>query len=368
MEIEELNPHPIKSATLEIVPFEELKCTTMTLIMTLTNSVDKWLAFQLLPITRIVITQTKITSKCKLPHHEVPGSILSMSHQGDIRGIIRNHSNSFKNAVTIDIATRKKNINVKLAPASLQMCGASSMEDGIEAATHILNHLKYIQEILIEIQADLNAATKCIEWVSDNTKGESIKKPFLEIRECPNLTLNIYSEKDEFTIVKPSIPVPDNLNVKICNFLLGLCDDYMYHGDMCKKLHFITKVTNIIEDSLEIEDIAQAMVNYNFKLGIEIDRDALSRNIDGRNGFVSHFNIAFSTSVRVELPYQPAPSQAIKRRKNKVPHITFLVYKSGSVTQSGPGGKIMEDSYNLFTSTITEIYDLIQYPSLNNNF
>ena len=83
--------------------------------------------------------------------------------------------------------------------------------------------------------------------------------------------------------------------------------------------------------------IAEAMVNYNYSLGFEVDRTRLNQFIDGQNGFISRYNNALANSVTIELPYDPPKGTAIKRRKNKVPHHTFLVYKSGSVTQSGPG-------------------------------
>lgn len=344
-----------------IPPFESLKCTTMTLIMGLTSGVNSWVAFQLLPITRIEMIQTKVSSKCKLPHHKVPGSILSMRHLGYIRGIIRNHLTPFKNAVTIDISTTVKNINMKLSTFSIQMCGASSREDGIEAATHVINHLKYIQYILSKIQANPDLSMQCLEWVSDNTRGEPIEKKCMESRQYINLCLNIIRDLEEFTIIKPRHSIPEDIDEEITLFLLGLCDDYLYHGDMMQKLKFALKVPGVIEESLELETVEEAMVNYNFSLGFEVDRSKLNSLINGRNGFYSHYDNALSHHVSVELPYQPASGTSIKHRKNKVPHISFLVYRSGSVTLSGPGRKIMEVSYYLFMETISEIRSYIEY-------
>lgn len=346
---------------MEIIPYEDLILTTMTLCMSLTNGVNTEAAFHLLPVTRIVIQQTRESSKCRLPHCEVPGSILSMRHRGNTRGVIRSKSDPFKNAVTIDISTTKKNISLKLSSFSIQMCGASSREDGIEAATHVLNHLHHIQTILTQMQLDPTGTLQAIEWVKNNTRGPVTEKPFWDLQQFINVTLRVYRPISDYSIIKPLTPIPDNLNKEITTFLLSLCDDFLYHTDMCRKLDFLPNIHTIIDEPLELKHVDEAMVNYNYSLGFEVDRANLNRFIDGQNGFISRYNNALATSVTIELPYEPPAGTAIKRRKNKIPHHTFLVYRSGSVTQSGPGGTLMRDAYYLFMQTIVQLQPYIQY-------
>ena len=173
---------------MEIVPYENLRTTTITMIMALTNGVNTEAAFHLLPITRIAIQQTRESSKCKLPHCEIPGSILSMRYRGNVRGVIRSKSAPFKNAVTIDISTIRKNISLKLSSFSIQMCGASSRADGVEAATHILAHLRSIQLVLNKMQNNLPAALMTIEWVKNVTRGHALEKLYWEERPSSNIT------------------------------------------------------------------------------------------------------------------------------------------------------------------------------------
>lgn len=346
---------------MNIVPFEELGITTMTIVMALTNSVNTEAAFQLLPITRIAIQQTRESSKCKLPHCEIPGSILSMRYRGNVRGIIRSKLAPFKNAVTIDISTTRKNISVKLSSLSIQMCGASSRADGIEAATHLLSHLHNAQSMLNRIHAAPENARAEVEWVKDVTRGGPIERPYWEERRCLNVTMRIYRPIADFAIVKPTVPIPETLNKDIVLFFLSLCDDFMYHGDMCRKLNYVPTIQAVINEPLELKNIDEAMVNYNYPLGFEVDRARLNQFIDGQSGFISRYNNALTTSVTIELPYEPPAGTAIKRRKNKVPHHTFLVYRSGSVTQSGPGGELMKQAYYLFMNTIAQLQPLIQY-------
>lgn len=350
---------------MNIIPYDNLHVTTMTLIITLNNGVNTDVAFLLLPITRIAIQQTRESSKCKLPHCKIPGSILSMRYRGNVRGVIRSKCPPFKNAVTIDISTSQKNINLKLSSFSIQMCGASSREDGIEAANYILLHLKNIQAILNIIQNNIPDAMMAIDWVKNNTKGMITEKPHWEVKQCRDIILNIYKPTICHNIIKPMIEIPENLNKDVVMFLLSLCDDFLYHEDMCHKLDFIPNIRTIIDEPLELIRVDEAMVNYNYSLGFEVDRDKLNQFIDGINGFISRYNNALSTSVTIELPYEPAPGTSIKRRKNKIPHHTFLVYRSGSVTQSGPGRKLMENAYYLFMNTIADLQSHIRYAPQN---
>jgi len=380
---------------MNIIPFEDLRVTTMTIVMTLSNGVNTNAAFHLLPITRVAIQQKRESSKCALPHCKIPGSILSMRNRDSVRGVIRSKTSPFKNAVTIDISTTKKNISLKLSSFSIQMCGASSREDGIEAATHLLNHLKSIQRNLEKIQSDIESARQAIEWVKTITKGPVVEKSGWQEIPGDNVNLTVYRPSMDNSIIKPIViptrkllsgtpttsvtpdeaitialsdnenvdikVIPEHIDEDIAMFLLTLCDDFIYHSDMCRKLDYIPNIHTIINEPLELSSVEEAMVNYNYSLGFEIDRDVLNQLIDGRNGFISHFNIALSNSVTIELPYEIPEHSTIKRRKNKIPHTTFLVYKSGSVTQSARGGPIMRESYYLFMNTIAELLPYIQY-------
>jgi hypothetical protein len=350
---------------MNITPFEDLQITTMTMIMSLTNGINTEASFHLLPITRIAIQQTRESSKCKLPHCNIPGSILSMRYRDNVRGVIRSKLNPFKNAVTIDISTVKKNISLKLSSFSIQMCGASSRADGIEAAEHVLTHLRKIQTMLHFMVHNPETTLDAIDWVKNVCRGNIIEKPYWEEEKYSNVTLRIYKPLNDYSIIKPAVQIPNNINESIAMFLLSLCEDFIYHQDMCRKLNFIPNIHIIIDEPLELKHIDEAMVNYNYSLGFEVDRSRLNQLIDGRNGFISRYNNALSTSVTVELPYDPPINTSIKRRKNKIPHHSFLCYRSGSVTQSGPGGTLMRDAYYLFMNTIAQLRPHIEYKHHN---
>jgi hypothetical protein len=346
---------------MEITQFEDLRITTETLVMSLTNGVSMEAAFHLLPITRIEMSQTRESSKCKLPHCQIPGSILSMRYRDDTRGVIKSKASSFKNAVTIDISTKKKNISLKLSPSSIQMCGASSKEDGVEAATHVLSHLKRVQDMINRIQENETLTMEMIQWVKTNTKGNYVEKPTVEKKTFKNVTLNIYKSTVDNCIVYPQEAIPSHMDEEIVKFMITMGEDFLYHQDFCKKLYYLPKFRYVIDEPPEILSATEVMVNYNFHLGFEVDRALLNQYIDGREGFISRFNNALSTSVTIELPYDPPANRIVKTRSYRQPHFSFLVYLSGSVTYSGPCPELMSEAYYKFRRTILELKPFIEY-------
>lgn len=325
--------------------FEDLKITTMTLILPLLGGVNIEAAFQLFYVTRIPTIDNGKSTKCKIPHHPIPGSILSMKFYTATRGIIKSQKRPFKNAVTIDISTTKKNVNVKLSANTMQICGAPSIIDGLEAATYVIHHARYVKYILDKIQDDISHTIEIIDWVLDNCKGKEVVKTEGNILD--------------HEIIKISKEAPDHLDQDLVKFFTYLCDDYYYHSDLSSKLKFIPNVKMIIEEPLGIKAVVEAMVNYNYNVGFKVNRSKLDHFINGKNGLLSHYDNALVNYVAVELPYEAGESDVIKRKKNKIPKITFMCYKSGSVTQSGCGGPIMKEAYQIFMRTIHELKPLI---------
>lgn len=348
---------------LKVAAFEDLKVTTITMVVTLMGDVNITAAFLLMPITKIEVKQLRESSKCQLPHCKIPGSILSMRHRNMTRGIIRNKKQSFKNAVTIDLSTKRKNISVKLSTNSMQICGASSRQDGIEAAKHIIDHLHKIQNVHHKMHNEPEKCQEAIDWILQQTKGESIIKEQFEYCRSGKVELKISKQipENNVNLAVDLDKLPEDIDRELVEVFLSMGTDQLYHSDLRKKIEFLRNLDKIVDDELKIDHVDEAMVNYNYKLGFEVDRAALNKLIENRNGFVSRYNNAFSPAVSVELPYTPTKNTKIKRRKNKVPHHTFLVYRYGTVTQSGPGGELMKDAYYLFMETIKELYNEIVY-------
>jgi hypothetical protein len=282
-----------------------------------------------------------------------------------------------------------KNINLKLSSQSIQMCGASSLEDGIEAATHVINHCYIVQGILNRMHANQDAAKEMIQWIKEHTLGGASERSTYTDKNCDKLVLRIIKKHSENTINYDVGAIPAHFDQELFNFLLMMGTDFYYHSDFSAKLDYVSNITTImtpdvgiqntdvamvkedyvgiqhvdeamVKDYVGIQHVDEAMVNYNYALGFEVDRNALNRLINGRDGFVSRYQNALTNCVTIELPYEISEAKA-KRRKNKVPHHTFLVYRSGSITQSGPGSTLMRAAYYSFMNLIAELRPLIEY-------
>jgi hypothetical protein len=354
----------LKMVKMDDIDLKTHPITTMTMIFTLDGLIHKDAALHLLPIT---ITQTRTrpnTIKYRLPVCH-PGAIISMQYKDIRRGIIKNTKKTFfKNSVTLDMSTAIKNVNIKISPNTLQLCGAASKDNGIEAADLLINHLTYIQQQMNYLKSNMEEYQKAVEWLTQHTRGESILK----------------NGVGDFKVIKPTSKNP------LLQFLIMHAEDQIYHSDYINKIkhlhHFPFVISNNLKvvkievamikhpvsyDNFKIMKINEVMVNYNYNLGFKVDRDKLNLLMSGRDGFYSHYDNALVNCVTIQLPYQQELDYKAKKKKKDIPHHTFLVYKSGAVTQSGPCspqhpgpcGTMMEDAFLQFRKCINEIKDQI---------
>lgn len=345
-----------------MLSYEKLKITTMTMVFILNNKIDIMSAFHLLPIT---LVDEKFLNKIinnKLPKHDIPGSIVSMNFKGMNRGLIRKRKKFFRNSINLDISTSIKNINLKLSPGKIQLCGAVSRENGSEAVTFILNHLKNIKMNINEL--------KTIDYpnfVSSLThfKGEPTKKHMVETIQSHHYDIYIHRYQDDFTINRKKYHYKF-LNKQTVYYIYSLSNDMAFYSDYLSKMRNLLNFNDLYKnenenenehDDLDVLDVNEVMVNYNYNVGFKINRDLLNVLIDGKNGFMSNYDNALVNNVTIELPYENC--YVYNKRKNKNTHHTFLVYHSGAVTQSGPNIILMREAFNLFINTIYELKDQI---------
>lgn len=338
----------------EPLPFEELRITTMTLVMRLQGTVDLGNVFFLLPITRVPLKPPKRkTQKCKIPHCEIPGSILSMRYYGHTRGIIRSSGGGFfKNSITIDISTILKNVSIKLSPTTIQMCGAASEENGCEGAEHIINHIMRVQKILENMADDPEITQTTLQWVKEVTRGEATMRKNDSLIERHNISLYVIAEKEDYLLAQPDI-IPEGVDIELASFFLEFLAEFVYHSDYCNRLDWITTLKSVVSEHLQITRVHKAMVNYNFSLGFPIDRHELDICFKNTDGFYSFYDNALAHAVSIVLPYTPVEG-SFNRKKDKTPHLTFLIYRSGLITLSGPGEPIMKDAYYRFLRIVSQ--------------
>jgi hypothetical protein len=286
-----------------------------------------------------------------------------MRYRGNVRGIIRTTNGKyFKNSITIDIATSVKNVSIKLSSGKIHMCGAKSEAIGIEGANHIINHVNNIQSILDKIHRDPITTRKVFDWILDVTKGDPFPKYAKEDHSCGSVKLQIIKEVGEdFHIVVPKM-IPAGIDYDLACFLLDHSYGFICYSDYAAMLEWMLTVEKVVEGDLKIKEVNRAMVNYNYRIGYNIDRFQLMKNIHGMDGFFARYENTIEYNVTIELPYEVPPDCKIVRKKGKVPCHIFLGYKSGIITQSGPCEKLMEPAYYKFMNAISKIYHKITQP------
>ena len=120
------------------------------------------------------IKKKKFSTKKKidLPKIETPGEIISSSFRSIKRGIIRSVKSNFKNAVSIDIASNSKFINLRISPTTMQGYGSNSDDVLKEAVGYAFQHIEYIQYILDRMKQNPELTDRTINCIKEKTKGQ----------------------------------------------------------------------------------------------------------------------------------------------------------------------------------------------------
>ncbi|AYV86138.1 MAG: hypothetical protein Solumvirus1_13 [Solumvirus sp.] len=177
MEIRENQNNP-SEAVVEIKSFKDLSATTMTCGVGLTDSsINLNTILWLLPITKVPPLTTK-KKKNRIPFlADKPNSFISIRYKNYVRGLQRSESKTaFSHSITIDLCTKIKSLNIKLAPESMHICGATSKEVAIEGAQCIIDALVRIQNILEFIRANKRVSYVIAEYIKHLCKGEKVSR------------------------------------------------------------------------------------------------------------------------------------------------------------------------------------------------
>jgi len=348
---------------MDIKPFKDLKVTTMTLVSGFSGTINLHPIFCLLPITKIDIPEKKRNAKkMKIPHCDIPGSILSLRFAGYTRGIYRSVSKThFRNSITIDISTKVKNISLKLSESKIQMCGPTSMEMGKEAISHLFNHIRKIQEELEYMQSVPNDTMSTVKWLTIHTKGEPTTRELKEVKQCKNVNLAVVETYDDFKVVIPSeedlckAEKGGSIDRRVANFFLRLCPEFNYHSELCEDFDHVLDLDYVLSGDLKCGTIFKAMVNYNYRLGFKINRSRLKTVFsESEDKWTARFDPRLDHTVTLQIPYEVPERMRFMRKPNKVHCHTLMVQKSGVVTQSGPDDEMMKEAYLAFMKLIQQ--------------
>lgn len=345
----------------DITPFTELPVTTMTIMTCLTNKINPVHLFHYLPITWGTPINKKGKGSLRF-EPEAPGSIFGICLPTATGFIVRgrypiNNSKAFKHSVSLIMqgctpASQFKQHSVKLSPTCIQITGAKCAEDGVEDAEQLSYYIQTLHDIKCSMKDPHNQELK--------TKYEATMQWALEISKGPEC-INEITKKIDYKVNTDKVSEwPDYVDTVLADLFMGYRRDHPYYSDYENKLDTLLHMDfDFMEgDAICAGDSKVVMANYNYNLGISIERKNLRDHI--RNyGFLSHYTNQINNYVIIRLPYEQDPKINYICKKKKSKKHTFTVYKSGSVTQSGPGGSQGEEAYYKFRNAVLELKEQI---------
>ena len=395
-----------------IMSFSDLKITTITLDIILDGEIlDLMEVYTIIPTLRI---ENHDPDKFYVKLIEIPhspkdaGTIVGSKHLDKSKGIKRSKKRNFNNCVSLDVQTAIKNVNIKLSKRGIHLVGAASHRDGIRASLYVTRHLNYAQSILDKInynEITTYQIAQTLLFIKKFLKGNPIKIYQLINKFKTKSGKNVNMFDDEYQIkhllIKDfffdDLSLPGGVCGEFLDFLIIHMSDFDYYEDYCEHVDDILKIKQIISNPISIIKSEIVMMNYNFKLGFFVDRLQLKLCIR-ELGFYVHYDPTSSYAVSVHIPYHKNeilsddelnseeynfsyeneeeydfsseeeneseimnPKEKKTNKKLKAKKITFLVYKEGSVTLSGPGGDIMHQAYNMFMNAIKIMRPRIEF-------
>lgn len=328
------------------IPIKDRPITTMVVICGIDSLIDIPKTFLMLPITYIEIPENKKKSKTvQIPHVETPGSILSMRYRGITRGAITKVSTKstkhFKNSITIDMSISEKNVNLRLSTSTIHICGIKSENQIQETVNLIFDHLNILNTELIYIRDNPNDTLKCVRYIK----------------------MNLNNNKGILSIATPTDEL--KLNLRIFRFLMRNLREYASASVYLEEISYLVSIPAVCRGPLTISKIETSMVNLNYDIGYEINRRELADILKtSYPELIVDYDNTLNHSVKVRIPFEIPEGMKIRRKKkkNSNPCHTFMIYKSGRVTQSGPCLELMEQIYIRFF----EIMEEIRQNKLNN--
>jgi len=114
-----------------------MKPNNVVLVATISKHLILDMCYEMLTI---IETFPKTNWK-KIPFFGENGVIVSISYNGKCRGIRKGES-QLKNAISLDLQIRNKNVHIMMTKQKLDISGADSYEGGLEAIDIMLEHIK----------------------------------------------------------------------------------------------------------------------------------------------------------------------------------------------------------------------------------
>ena len=335
---------PQKKIGMSVITYENLPTTTLTSVTLLDGEIDIDHLYYLLPVTFLYLDKNCYD---KIPTCNIKGAILSIRYKGMNRGFPKD--TCFKNSVMIDLSMGNKNVSIKLSQKKIQLCGASSEKMSREASQIMVAYIKRIQELLNLLQKNKAETKRTIQWLTENTKFHHEKSKTYITRPPENYHLVHYD-------------YPKGVNKTIAQWLIPFITDYVKHEEYVMFLDYVQKISSIIvSPSIDIQPMEVKMKNHNYLIPFVINRKKLFNFFRKLDDWIVIYDASWDTYVKIlRLSEEKKSKMKNEEEEFSDKYHTFLVFSTGSVTQSGPNPAEIETFYNEFNTLIREHRDQLE--------
>jgi hypothetical protein len=325
-----------------IPPLESIKPTTITAVVKLDATVNTDAAFRMLPpvyLDKVNICEPRPGKRAKPPIVNIPGAIITMVYKGFKRGLILSDTaKSFPHTITIDISVGEKNVNLKLSPSTMHLCGAKKSEHIVETTNHISTYLRRIQDLIAYTKANPERTKAAFDWLLSVVKYENGEV---------SVTQDIPDSEYALSLIKYSLREFSDLE------------------QLKSYMQYILSVDYIASGSFDVVSVDEVMVKRDFIVKGAMPRNLhLARMFDGHKGFMAIYDTG--VDMNVEIVRRVSGSKGGAKNKGS----RFFIFKiiralppssksSVSITKikfTGPGGpeslEVFEDFKCILTANV----------------
>lgn len=337
--------------------FDTIKPTAVVFMDYFNAKLKLDLLFTLFPIKRIVLTHHVIKrTKIVLPIlNDCPGAILSCKFRDETRGIIVNKKSTFKNCITIIMCIPNRLLNIAIYKNKLLIRGCHNEDEARLGIQYIFEHILDIQEKLNLVHQNINETGTILDKLYSIIKGNEILRDKTEME----------GETNASKIKDYDIKHIANVNeffgdANIANFFNIQALGYNHLSHFKKECNWICNTSKeVYNGDLDEHQIITTMVNINYSLGFKVNLNTLSSMLNNAAGFFCIYDNSVQKFLNIKLPYTRTSEENDLIKSKKPACHSFIVKRSGNVTQSGPGGERMKEAYLLFMKRISSIRELI---------
>lgn len=322
---------------IKIYSFEEYNAKTVTMVFSLSSSIDIGLVCKYLEITHLYEgkKKLKIENSRDISYYGTEEIIISIASKGGIKRGIRK-KDVMHNMVSGDIQCDGKNTHFKLSPTKITLVGAKSKENGEKTANVLLNGI-------INVQKLVNYIKNCSEKVLKKTF-----KHFMEVSaNCVDFT---QMEYDNFT-------VPREIDLYLYQNFVMFAQDIDNISELPKLGNLLSELislkTSIYSEELYATDIlirnSIYQVNLGEKLFIPLHKIAVYL-FD--KGISIEFHNWVTNSIKICFPVR-SDREEVKAYKHRI-----KITEKGSMRVISPSSR--EESYDhylLIAKAIKKIYE-----------